>query len=290
MKLYWYRNTANFGDALSPLIASRLMPNAYKAPKIVFSRPSRCNAVFIGSVLSLFLNRFAIKGVHAWTRKRLRPTVQVWGTGLISMKADTIMDKHGTTAEFMRTMRFHAVRGALTKSFVERLTGKSFTNLPLGDPGLLASKLIDVPTCRKSIGIIPHYTEYDSKTAMQEYSFLLKKIRDAVLIDVRRDPLQTLKEISQCRAVVSTAMHGLVVADSLHIPNIRYKPRNPLTAGGNFKFQDYYSVYRSYQESSLSLDDITKINDIEEAVKEMYSIDAQEVEAIKERLIRSFPF
>ena len=49
-------------------------------------------------------------------------------------------------------------------------------------------------------------------------------------------------------------------------------------------------MYKSYRESALSLDNITKINDIEAAVKEMYSIDAQEVEAVKEKLICSFPF
>ncbi len=293
MKLYWYRNDANFGDALSPLIVNSLMAKNHassKTKKIEFARPSRCEAVCIGSVLSLFLNRFSIKGVHGWVRRQLRPTVHVWGTGIVNMEDGTIKDKHGATAGFMRRMCFHAVRGKLTRSFVERLTGKSYTNLPLGDPGLLASNLVEVPISRKSVGIIPHYTEHDSNDAMQEYYFLLKKIRDAVLIDVRKDPLQTLKEIAQCRTVISTAMHGLIAADSLHIPNIRYKPRNVLTGGGNFKFIDYYSVYKSYRESALSLDDITKINDIEAAVKEMYSIDAQEVEAVKEKLICSFPF
>ena len=43
---------------------------------------------------------------------------------------------------FKRDMRFHAVRGELTRRSVERMTGRTL-DIPTGDGGILASELLD---------------------------------------------------------------------------------------------------------------------------------------------------
>jgi pyruvyltransferase len=286
MRLYWFKNESNFGDALNPMIAASLISGGQK---LSYARPSRCDSVFIGSTLSLFLNRFGIKGVHGFARKYLRPAVHVWGTGLINLDGETINDCQGATAGFIRRMRFHALRGRLTKDFVERMTGMDLSCLALGDPGLLASRLIEKPNGRTvSVGIIPHYVEYDDPDAFLAYERIRASVPDSKIIDVRKDPRSVLDEMAQCRTILSSAMHGLIVADSLHIPNARYRPEK-LVGGGDFKFNDYYSIYKSFRGVSFSSADLQNIGGLETRIGEMYTADADEIEAIKETLIRAFP-
>ena len=45
-----------------------------------------------------------------------------------------------------------------------------------------------------------------------------------------------------CEAIISSALHGLIAADSFFFPNRWIKLSDNLM-GGDFKFNDYYSVY-----------------------------------------------
>jgi pyruvyltransferase len=44
----------------------------------------------------------------------------------------------------------------------------------------------------------------------------------------------------ECKIVLSSSLHGLVLADSFQIPNKRIVLSNNII-GGDFKFKDYYS-------------------------------------------------
>lgn len=61
-------------------------------------------------------------------------------------------------------------------------------------------------------------------------------------VDVRSGVATVLREIARCRRIVSTSLHGLIVADALGIPN-RWDP-HPGVHGDGFKFRDYAASYR----------------------------------------------
>jgi len=125
----------------------------------------------------------------------------------------------------------HLLRGRLTK---EHCTG-ILDDIPLGDPGLLAY-LFAKPTKKKfRYGIIPHYAD---KTSAQ----VTELSPDVLNIDVQSGVQEVIDAASQCENLISSSLHGLILADSLDIPNCWVKLSDNLT-GGNFKFEDYYSIY-----------------------------------------------
>ena len=60
-------------------------------------------------------------------------------------------------------------------------------------------------------------------------------------INPRDEPLKVVAEIGACRRIVTSSLHGMVVADAFGIPR-RVEISNVLrteTEGGDFKFRDY---------------------------------------------------
>jgi pyruvyltransferase len=64
--------------------------------------------------------------------------------------------------------------------------------------------------------------------------------KDLIVIDVQQQPLEVFTKIDSCRYILSSSLHGLIVADSLGIPNAWLDA--PDLIGGRFKFDDYYSA------------------------------------------------
>lgn len=96
------------------------------------------------------------------------------------------------------------------------------------DLGLLAADLIQ-PVADRDIrlGMMRHYTDPRPSAGRR--------------LDPRADPLTTIAYAARCRAIVSSSLHGLVLADSLGIPNM-WDPY-PGVAGAGFKFRDYASAF-----------------------------------------------
>ena len=112
-------------------------------------------------------------------------------------------------------------------------------NSPTGDGGILADELLDtLPEKRYDIGIVPHVCDLNDPAAAE----LVRRYDNAKLINVKDDPITVLTQIAQCRCVLSSSLHGLIAADSFHIPNLHiiFSDR-PL--GDGYKFDDYYSAY-----------------------------------------------
>ncbi|WP_205742763.1 polysaccharide pyruvyl transferase family protein, partial [Onishia niordana] len=125
-------------------------------------------------------------------------------------------------------LKFHAVRGKLTQEDLK------LPPLPLGDPGLLVNKVYqESPNKEDKIGIIPHFEEAD-------HPFIQKLAADPrfKIIDVLRAPQAVITDITSCKLVFSSSLHGLIVADSFKIPNLHMNLSDRLV-GGDFKFEDY---------------------------------------------------
>lgn len=126
--------------------------------------------------------------------------------------------------------RILAVRGPLT---AKGLKG----NMVLADPGLIADELIPIPEKEYNLGIIPHWTD---KTLATDKRFIGYSPK---IIDVAADPIQVITEIGKCRKIISSSLHGIVLADAFGIPRrIEIAPRmltHSHQEGGLFKWKDY---------------------------------------------------
>lgn len=226
MKVY-YTKLANMGDQLNKLIIEQCF--GYPVERCSFLDGELCA---IGSCLG----QYTLHGSHAMRLQQrlngiIKPRVAVWGTGFINYS-----DCEGTF--FKKKMEFHAVRGELTRRNVECMIGQEL-DIPTGDAGILASELLDeMPQKLYNVGIIPHICDL-REPAVEK---LARQYKASKIISVKDEPMQVIKEIAQCDMILSSSLHGLIVADSLGIPN-QYVVFSDKPLGDGYKFADYYSAY-----------------------------------------------
>lgn len=128
-----------------------------------------------------------------------------------------------------------AVRGELTRGLID-----APESTILGDPGILACRLISRRERKKTVlGIIPHYVDCGDRRVID---IARRYPRQVHIIDVQRSPRQVIREIDRCAHILSSSLHGIIVADSLGIPS-RWLELSTRVAGKGFKFRDYYSAY-----------------------------------------------
>jgi len=251
LKLYWSRSKPNFGDALSPLICE-----AVSGKQMIHAKPGHCQLVALGSLMHRFQKR------RLWARK-----VHVWGTGFMAEPERCRLKHH-----------FHAVRGHRTREALGLEEGT-----PVGDPGLLAHLLLkDSKPAEKRwrAGFMAHYKD---KGNHELAAFVASDPRFCE-IDVFAPPHEVLKQIHECDVVFSSAMHGLIAADALRVPNAWLK-LSDLVRGNDFKFCDYYSVFgMDATPVRLTVENVP--GTIDQVIGEYERCGLSE---IQEGLIRSFP-
>jgi exopolysaccharide biosynthesis predicted pyruvyltransferase EpsI len=114
------------------------------------------------------------------------------------------------------------VRGKLTALNLK-------TDAVLGDVGLLASRIWTKEPARYNIGVVRHYVDKD------DYPFA------DIIIDATEPPETVIKKISSCRVILSSSLHGLIIADSYGIPNMRIARDDVIS--GNWKWMDYKTAF-----------------------------------------------
>ncbi|MCV7175099.1 polysaccharide pyruvyl transferase family protein [Mycolicibacterium sphagni] len=122
-----------------------------------------------------------------------------------------------------------ALRGKLT---ARRVTG-THPGMVLGDPGLLASRYVHQPTAKHALGIVPHWSDTQ----------LAGRYPQGYVIDVTQHPEQVIAHIASCKRIISSSLHGLVVADSFGIPRQAELFPNARNEGGDFKYRDYATLF-----------------------------------------------
>ena len=265
-----YANIPNAGDQLNVYIMKRL----FHIDIVCADSPLNSDIVGIGSCLDRFYydNNFKIRVSQVLHQKTV---IHVWGTGYLFEHEEK---KH----RFFRKMVFHALRGELSKKRVEKNTRKTLGAIPLCDGGILTSELFDHRIEKEyELGIIPHFREQD-EPLFQEMKRISKK---SVLINLREDPIKVCEKIGSCDYILSSSLHGLIIADSFHIPNLHIKVSNkPL--GDGFKFRDYYSGYGLNTGTVDANIRIPSLNDI----IDNYRIEPSVVEQKKREMYQCFPF
>lgn len=236
VSLYWWRwqppHRLNFGDEITAPLIERITGR-----KSVWASPETCALVGAGSVLGKVIR---LRGD--------KPLPQFWGTGFITPQADD--DPEWDIPAL-------GVRGRLSR---ERLTPRSAARAEIGDPGLLADMLLKrAPRKKYALGIVPHYKDVEAP-AFLELEALGAQVHR---IDVTLTPEEVTRQIASCEAVISSSLHGMIVADSVGVPNL-HLPGGASHAGGSFKFRDYFSSFedRPYRRfrpqdvEGLSLDTV----------------------------------
>jgi len=236
LRVYHFRRqvgTKNFGDDLSPGFVSAVLDE-----DVEYAVPIAAQLMGAGSILDYWSNRQRkFRRTLSDMIRRAHP-LAIWGSGLIL-----------ETRLFLPNLDVLAVRGPLTAKCMG-LTG----DYTYGDPGLLASEIRPAASKTGRIGIVPHYLDKSHEA--------LEPFRDDsrfTMIDVETPWEDVLSAISSCDMILSSSLHGLIVADSYGIPNIRLRFTDRIV-GGDFKFLDYgYSVARTdlVARQILTPDDIS---------------------------------
>lgn len=140
----------------------------------------------------------------------------VWGCGLGSLQEDVKPEA-----------AIHMVRGPISAKKCPHLV------FAQGDPALLVPYYYH-PRGNRNIyrlGVIPHYVD-------QERFFDLFSGHDVKFINICDSVEQVVEDVWSCSHILSSSLHGLIIADALHKPTRWVKFTNKLSGDGS-KFLDY---------------------------------------------------
>lgn len=178
---------------------------------------------------SLLYRLFTVKGyscigsiLGAYPAK----SYEVWGSGLIKedFRLQSIPKK------------IHSVRGPLTRQVL--LNQGIYCPEAYGDPALLISRYYRKYVDKKySCGIIPHYCD-ENNPILQDFC---RRHPECLLIKMRDydDWHDIPDQIMMCCRIISSSLHGLIIADSYGVPNVWVKFSDKIV-GDDFKYQDYF--------------------------------------------------
>lgn len=199
----------NLGDDLNlPLLEEltgcHIVPQRYA----LWRRPSRKTFLVIGSILEVCM----------------QPDSVVWGAGLIRPPEKPLRSPY----------RICAVRGPLTRK--ELLQQNIDCPEVYGDPAILLPNIYHPdPPKRHSVCLIPHVSELETPfvRAWQK--------RGWPWLDLRKYEhwQQCIDFLCTSETVLSSSLHGLILADCYGVPSCRLRLSSKII-GGDFKFNDYY--------------------------------------------------
>lgn len=208
---YWWNGRVNFGDLIGPMLIKKI--SGRDVVNMKDNDDPRPALVTVGSVLNLME----------------RQNIDIWGTGLIA-------PLHAKSIENLRKVnpnRIHAVRGWKT---YKELTEKLGWTVPkiFGDPALLLPRYYTpVSTENSKISVIPHYL----------HANLFKGISDNFnIINVEDTAENVISSIANSKVVVSTSLHGIIVAQAYGVPWTWLRISDKALAGDQFKFEDFFTV------------------------------------------------
>ena len=176
----------------------------------------------------------AIGSVLGWVDEN----TEVWGAGFIS------------NSQFITSVpkpkKIHAVRGPLTR---EILLKKGIECPEIyGDPALLMSRFYNPKLEKKyHLSIIPHHID---RVLIHQ---LKKMYSNAHFIDITGDIYKFIDEVIQSKYIISSALHGCIMAYAYNVPYEHYTFSDKVLGKG-FKFADW--------ESSKSYIDLDKLLEV----------------------------
>lgn len=232
-KAYWWRETANFGDALAPYLLKH-----FAGIDTEWDTISRSSIASIGSIL-----------------EHIPPLWDGYILGSGKLFEFSRLHLHTKTATIL------SVRGPLSARGIPG----SFT---LGDPGILADELVGQQEKRWDLGIVPHWQD---DALAGRFVQLIPKSNTVKVIRPDTDALTVLKQIGSCRRIVTSSLHGMIVADAFGIPRrVEICPKMDKD-GGDFKFRDYSaSIQAKFETGKMFEPSRYRVEDVKYAVFDAY--------------------
>ncbi len=237
-KAYWWKGVPNFGDGLAPLLLER-----FADIKVEWDTISHSQVASVGSIL-----------------EHIPP---LWD-GII-LGSGRLLENSRLHLQQMHsgiTPKILALRGPLTAKYIPG-------TYALGDPGLLADELVGIQDKIWDLGVIPHFSDI---TLVEKYKAIIpEKFSLRIIHPSTGDPLTVVKEIGQCRRIVTSSLHGMIVADAFGIPRkVEYSPTLNKD-GGDFKFRDYSASIQLPLELGKMQEPVrVKVEDLKYAIYDAY--------------------
>lgn len=247
IRLYYWADAPNFGDALSAAVVSWLADRPVEhAPK---TQPGKL--LGIGSILQSALDGDVVFGSGAhpvgyegfwrgWKNAGAKPTVL-------------------------------AVRGPLSRDL---LLARDIACPPVfGDPAILLPRFYK-PRSRRGqykIGLVPHLADGEKFKHFPRSD-------EVKVIKVWHAWQDVVDEIHACERIISSSLHGLIVAESLGIPAtwFRASPHE-----GYIKYADYYAASNRIPTPAYSIADalahpgepLADLDDLADGLRKAFDID-----------------
>lgn len=264
-RLFWWSETKiqnkakeNYGDLLARYLVEKISNK-----KVVWVRPSRFSLrnyispiyVTIGSILP-HVNKYCI----------------VWGSGIISRSTK------------IKPAKFLAVRGPITRQYLCN-QGYSVPEV-YGDPALLLPSYYNPKVEKRyKLGVIPHYDDF--KLVNHWFS----NEQDVTIIDLMTNDVEfTTDKILECEQIISSSLHGIIVAHAYNIPAVWQKFSDKLF-GDNVKFQDYFLSVNLDPYTPEIIDNELSLNEINTLLANSNILPkASDIEDLKVGLMACCPF
>ncbi len=246
LKLYYWRLSSteeNLGDYLSKIVVTHFSPKS----QIKNNKKSKARTLYaIGSILGF----------------RCQNAV-VWGSGILDAVPPYIQRL------ILSKLDIRAVRGPKTRAVLLKL-GKKCPEI-YGDPAVLLPRIYS-----------PVYTEKKHKVSLVfNYSnkdFSLPENTDINIIDITTTNYREfISEIVQSSLVISSSLHGIILAEAYGVPAILLLKHGQST----FKFEDWYN--------STGRNAVIIAHSISEALKTT-PMQVPDLTQMQNNLISSFPY
>lgn len=241
IRLFWWneiklqgKSKENYGDLLGKYIVEKISNR-----KVIWTKPS--------SLISQILP-FPIYVTIGSILTNVNKKCVVWGSGIISKDYE------------IRRAKFLAVRGPQTRKYLSE-SGHDVPEI-YGDPALLLPRYYN-PKVKKEckIGIIPHYNDY------QKVKKWFNDDTSVLLIDLMTNDIEeTTRQILKCERIVSSSLHGIIVAHAYNIPAVWQKFSNNVF-GDDIKYQDYFESVKMPPYKSEVIDDNLNLETLEKIFK-----------------------
>lgn len=265
IRLFWWnekviqgKSKENYGDLLGKYLAEKI-----SGKPVFFAWPKKWSVldyfqpiyVTIGSILT-HVNHKCI----------------IWGSGIISKEYP------------IKKATFLAVRGPQTRKFLLDL-GYEVPEI-YGDPALLLPRCFN-PTVEKKyrFGIVPHYNDW--KRVKDWFS----ENEEVLVVDMMTDDIEAkTKEFLQCEKIVSSSLHGIIIAHAYGIPAVWQKFSNNVF-GDDIKYQDYLESVQMDSYSPKIQEDCYTILQLETLFFSYPSLpNPERIESLRNGLMEVCPF